>query len=754
MEDKPMLLSLEKGQIRYIFLENDLTDNRNVPVEFTLQSRDIDQNSQLSEKHYAQGDIEILVGTADLTNSVSDLPTPHKAKHIYPLTKYRQSQTLQKHQSDKEFNRSWVIGIVYYESVDNEYYDLGIRVTVPYYSDKPNQPVAIYVFVCIGFATLFVFLVMCFLKNLLEMRRNQQLEAAIQREETEGSDLVGLGAEPEVLFPCTLFQELLTQQSECSVCLDTFEKGSKVRRLRCKHVFHRDCIDLWFERNIFCPLCKRDCSINGPEVNTTFEDSIATVNTTANLLDTDMDDSRDDLNISSADNHSGTSKNSSGVRGGGLPFSRRETSDTSTTVSRHNSLQEDHITAATQSNNGNQRPQPITRSSLDGIRENEEDDHSDVEDGNGVEVIAFGASGEHRKSDSITKSEAKKASRSNEREEAKTEEERLSPGRKNAGKHRLQGVIPAVREVGSKSKGEYSSIAFRSGKNYPSKFEVLVAQSAVLQEGEERRNSPLKKSKKHSERKEGAGMVEGLPGIFSGIRSEDKSYERLGFVSHNPDIGTLSDTEDSSQERTKSRDVDPSGSFSGIVPVSTTVKRSKEPSPFSAVVSSSLERREDREGRESRDERSTPSRTRVNNGSVTTSKRASMPRLEPSRPSILYNGSSEQKWAVESRTLATNITKDGGGSRRRSELSPLPRNSSVSGRQSSFLDAGRTITQNRGYSEEGSLHVDRLTLSDYPSAAQSNNSSIHVSTPSTAQNDSNSEGTSNKSRFSFINRPR
>ncbi|KAJ1914823.1 hypothetical protein IWQ60_008666 [Tieghemiomyces parasiticus] len=47
----------------------------------------------------------------------------------------------------------------------------------------------------------------------------------------------------------------------CTICLDRFRSGHYVRRLPCKHVFHRRCVDTWLlTKSAVCPLCKFDCS--------------------------------------------------------------------------------------------------------------------------------------------------------------------------------------------------------------------------------------------------------------------------------------------------------------------------------------------------------------------------------------------------------------------------------------------------------------------------------------------------------------
>jgi hypothetical protein len=47
------------------------------------------------------------------------------------------------------------------------------------------------------------------------------------------------------------------QHRECAVCLSDFEEEDDLRLLPgCKHVFHQDCIDVWFQSHSTCPLCR------------------------------------------------------------------------------------------------------------------------------------------------------------------------------------------------------------------------------------------------------------------------------------------------------------------------------------------------------------------------------------------------------------------------------------------------------------------------------------------------------------------
>ena len=45
----------------------------------------------------------------------------------------------------------------------------------------------------------------------------------------------------------------------CAICQDTIRRGSERRTLtQCSHEFHSACIDVWFQQNVRCPICRHD----------------------------------------------------------------------------------------------------------------------------------------------------------------------------------------------------------------------------------------------------------------------------------------------------------------------------------------------------------------------------------------------------------------------------------------------------------------------------------------------------------------
>ncbi|CAI9768062.1 unnamed protein product [Fraxinus pennsylvanica] len=57
----------------------------------------------------------------------------------------------------------------------------------------------------------------------------------------------------------TRYENNNNNNAECAVCLCRIDEGDDVRELRCKHLYHRVCIDRWLGYgHKTCPLCRNN----------------------------------------------------------------------------------------------------------------------------------------------------------------------------------------------------------------------------------------------------------------------------------------------------------------------------------------------------------------------------------------------------------------------------------------------------------------------------------------------------------------
>jgi len=55
------------------------------------------------------------------------------------------------------------------------------------------------------------------------------------------------------------YSELSSTDICCSICLEGYEESSVIRKLKCSHLFHKDCIDPWLLKESYkCPVCRND----------------------------------------------------------------------------------------------------------------------------------------------------------------------------------------------------------------------------------------------------------------------------------------------------------------------------------------------------------------------------------------------------------------------------------------------------------------------------------------------------------------
>ena len=61
----------------------------------------------------------------------------------------------------------------------------------------------------------------------------------------------------------TLLSQTADSETPCAVCQDSIVNNDIVRKLNgCRHIFHVDCIDTWFQRSSLCPTCRNDITVS------------------------------------------------------------------------------------------------------------------------------------------------------------------------------------------------------------------------------------------------------------------------------------------------------------------------------------------------------------------------------------------------------------------------------------------------------------------------------------------------------------
>ena len=50
------------------------------------------------------------------------------------------------------------------------------------------------------------------------------------------------------------------KDDKCIICMMSFKKDDKVSKVKCKHEFHKDCVETWLKNyNYKCPVCREEC---------------------------------------------------------------------------------------------------------------------------------------------------------------------------------------------------------------------------------------------------------------------------------------------------------------------------------------------------------------------------------------------------------------------------------------------------------------------------------------------------------------
>ena len=54
----------------------------------------------------------------------------------------------------------------------------------------------------------------------------------------------------------SLYKTIDPPDGECVICLDSYNNDMECCSIKCKHTFHKECINTWFNEKQSCPLCR------------------------------------------------------------------------------------------------------------------------------------------------------------------------------------------------------------------------------------------------------------------------------------------------------------------------------------------------------------------------------------------------------------------------------------------------------------------------------------------------------------------
>jgi hypothetical protein len=55
-----------------------------------------------------------------------------------------------------------------------------------------------------------------------------------------------------------IFESKDEEKRNCPICVDEFSDNVLIKRLPCKHFFHKACITPWLKLHNTCPFCRRE----------------------------------------------------------------------------------------------------------------------------------------------------------------------------------------------------------------------------------------------------------------------------------------------------------------------------------------------------------------------------------------------------------------------------------------------------------------------------------------------------------------
>jgi len=87
---------------------------------------------------------------------------------------------------------------------------------------------------------------------------NMTYEQLLEMTENAGKVSKGLSKEKINEIRSFMWIEGRTKSDSCTICMEKYTSGVKVKTLPCKHEYHTECVNEWLKTSKKCPVCSKE----------------------------------------------------------------------------------------------------------------------------------------------------------------------------------------------------------------------------------------------------------------------------------------------------------------------------------------------------------------------------------------------------------------------------------------------------------------------------------------------------------------
>lgn len=135
-----------------------------------------------------------------------------------------------------------------------------ISVTFSQSDSKSNANVYVIVGVLLGCSALCVSCCLVCIRFLCIRRKIRRQNARVHV--YHNWNMSASAEQNKTLIECMKVQLDPKNPQECTICLEQMNDEATLMMLPCKHMFHTNCINAWFEKQNFCCVCKAPYDIS------------------------------------------------------------------------------------------------------------------------------------------------------------------------------------------------------------------------------------------------------------------------------------------------------------------------------------------------------------------------------------------------------------------------------------------------------------------------------------------------------------